>query len=320
MPEGVDEITFKVKKDGSIFTTVTVKNSDDWMASIEHLVPKKLVTLNEKSSVYGSDGETLGKTEYVPYVYTVEEDLTSFTGELLELMKAYDVAYEYTATETSDGTSFTNITSKYDDGKLVYYIPASGSKPAADAGAMTVTNSLSQEIILRKVGVNNTDPTHTQVNLGGAKFTVYTEVNGKRGTVVKVGNRELTGLTSDDATGVFFSGELLYGTYLIHEDSAPAGYNMLAGDIKLVISRSGITVTPAFTAGESETVCAIEESSPAGGGDGSVTIRIVNTAGVELPHTGGSGTRLFYILGAMLLISGVVYFVSRRRVDHRQFK
>ena len=39
-------------------------------------------------------------------------------------------------------SSFTNITSKYEGGKLVYYIPAQGSTPAGDKGKAVVTNRL----------------------------------------------------------------------------------------------------------------------------------------------------------------------------------
>ena len=34
---------------------------------------------------------------------------------------------------------------------------------------------------------------------------------------------------------------------------------------------------------------------------------------VELPHTGGIGTTIFYILGSILVIGGGIYFISRRR-------
>jgi LPXTG-motif cell wall-anchored protein len=34
---------------------------------------------------------------------------------------------------------------------------------------------------------------------------------------------------------------------------------------------------------------------------------------VELPHTGGIGTVIFYVLGSILVIGGGIYFISRRR-------
>ena len=42
---------------------------------------------------------------------------------------------------------------------------------------------------------------------------------------------------------------------------------------------------------------------------------IINTPedAVELPHTGGIGTVIFYVLGSILVIGGGIYFISRRR-------
>ena len=42
---------------------------------------------------------------------------------------------------------------------------------------------------------------------------------------------------------------------------------------------------------------------------------IHNTKGVELPSTGGMGTRLFYIIGAILVVGAGVLLVTRRRMN-----
>lgn len=43
--------------------------------------------------------------------------------------------------------------------------------------------------------------------------------------------------------------------------------------------------------------------------------QVINTPedAVELPHTGGIGTVIFYVLGSILVIGGAIYFISRRR-------
>ena len=43
--------------------------------------------------------------------------------------------------------------------------------------------------------------------------------------------------------------------------------------------------------------------------------KITNTQGVELPSTGGIGTTIFYIVGAMLVIGAGVILITRRRMD-----
>ena len=47
---------------------------------------------------------------------------------------------------------------------------------------------------------------------------------------------------------------------------------------------------------------------------GSLTADIENNSGAELPTTGGIGTTIFYIVGAILVIGGGILLVSRRRM------
>jgi LPXTG-motif cell wall-anchored protein len=52
-------------------------------------------------------------------------------------------------------------------------------------------------------------------------------------------------------------------------------------------------------------------------GSSEIITSIVNTKGVELPSTGGMGTKLFYIIGLILIIGAGVLMVTRRRVDSK---
>ena len=44
-------------------------------------------------------------------------------------------------------------------------------------------------------------------------------------------------------------------------------------------------------------------------------ITVVNNAGTELPSTGGIGTTIFYVIGAILVIGAGVVLVTRRRMN-----
>ena len=44
-------------------------------------------------------------------------------------------------------------------------------------------------------------------------------------------------------------------------------------------------------------------------------VEVENQAGAELPSTGGIGTTIFYILGAILVIGAGVVLVTRRRMS-----
>ena len=43
-------------------------------------------------------------------------------------------------------------------------------------------------------------------------------------------------------------------------------------------------------------------------------IEIENTAGLELPASGGTGTHIFYIAGIIMIIAAAALYVSRRRI------
>ena len=41
---------------------------------------------------------------------------------------------------------------------------------------------------------------------------------------------------------------------------------------------------------------------------------VINTPGTELPSTGGMGTTIFYLVGAVLVLGAGVVLVTRRRM------
>ena len=86
------------------------------------------------------------------------------------------------------------------------------------------------------------------------------------------------------------------GNYYLEEVDHPAGYNPL-------------TDRKEFTVNEKNNHATIDGDTYEEGG-----VQVINQAGAELPSTGGIGTTIFYVVGAVLVIGAGVLLVSRRRM------
>lgn len=52
-------------------------------------------------------------------------------------------------------------------------------------------------------------------------------------------------------------------------------------------------------------------------GEGSLTATVVNQSGLELPETGGMGTKIFYLAGGILALGAGLLLVTRKRMEMR---
>lgn len=91
------------------------------------------------------------------------------------------------------------------------------------------------------------------------------------------------------------------GSYTIKETVTPSGYNTVT-DVTL-----DVTFNEEGEAKFSATGATYE--------DGVLKIRVENRKGSELPETGGIGTTIFYVVGAILVIGAGVVMITRRRMD-----
>ena len=75
-------------------------------------------------------------------------------------------------------------------------------------------------------------------------------------------------------------------TYYLEETVAPEGYNLLADKQKVKVDAANNTVAD-----------------------------VLNQSGSELPSTGGIGTTIFYVIGAILVLGAGILLVTRRRMN-----
>ncbi|MGN0721818.1 MAG: SpaA isopeptide-forming pilin-related protein, partial [Anaerovoracaceae bacterium] len=169
----------------------------------------------------------------------------------------------------------------------------------------TTTNVWNKRDALN-IAILKVDNVDSGKKLANAEFSLLKE-DGE--TSATDADGETIGTIISGTDGKAALGSLLAGTYLLRETKAPDGYNLMSEDIRIIVGGDGVTAMIGTSP------CAVEKSQ-----DGlTYTITVTNSAGVELPMTGGSGI-LPYTLGGIVLImaSALMYgFVSRRRRERR---
>lgn len=148
---------------------------------------------------------------------------------------------------------------------------------------------------------------NTEKGLADAKFTLSKNQNGtdpiklidKGSNTYRVAKTDETNTITEVITpdnGRFTIQGLGAGTYYLTETKQPAGYNKLSGPVTVVIDETGLVKV-----GESE-------ANP---------VKVENKTGTVLPSTGGTGTTMIYLVGAVLVLGSGVVLVTKRRVKNK---
>lgn len=159
-------------------------------------------------------------------------------------------------------------------------------------------NEVDEANILAGAGFTlyDADENVVELYLSNGAYYVYDEENAPEGVEV------VTEMTSQ-ADGTFNIKGLDVGTYTLKETTVPTGYNK-CDDVEIVISATHSEATD----GASATTTLTEATK-------NTDNDIVNKAGTTLPETGGIGTTIFYVLGAVLVIGAVVVMVTKKRMS-----
>ena len=142
------------------------------------------------------------------------------------------------------------------------------------------------------------------------------------GSYIYAGTAAGEGLTNTVTTPA--SGELVIkgveaGTYSLTETEAPNGYNKLTAPVSVTAQETSATTTTVTryidadgNVVDTQTDTQVTYSNTNFAAD---PVFVVNMTGTELPSTGGIGTTIFYIIGAILVIGAGVVLVTRRRMN-----
>lgn len=133
-------------------------------------------------------------------------------------------------------------------------------------------------------------------NIGFVKTSNKTATNDVYRVAKKGEAGTVTTITSPNS-GEFTIQGLGAGTYYLTETQQPAGYNKLANAIKVEITNDG----------------KVQVEKP----EGLTTVdkvEVENKTGTVLPSTGGAGTTMIYLVGAVLVLGSGVVLATKRRV------
>lgn len=234
-------------------------------------------TLNAGSIVVKKGGTPLT----VGTDYTVDTSVDhvftlTFEQDFLNTLSTHDqIVVTYNATLTKDAV--TGTAGNKNTAALAFY--ENGHGETTDP---TTTTTYTYEIEVTKTAEDGTTP------LSDAKFKVYRS-DSKYITAVEATGAIAWGDQADameftsDTNGKITIAGLVPDTYYFTETKAPAGYIQLTAD-------ESVTIT-----------------------DKNETLTIENVSGQPLPETGGIGTTVFYIAGAVLVLGAGMLLVSKKR-------
>ena len=190
---------------------------------------------------------------------------------------------------------------------------------AWDADGKTITNHTTISLTIIKVKRNDAG-----TKLSNAQFQLTRKSSGAYGSfendafALNTETNKKTGPFSVGETGEITITDLLPGEYRLTETKAPDGYVITSGDIDFTLNADGtVTVTGRtpdtdgnITYSDSNNMVTFTQQK--NGTAAKVTVE--NEPGAALPNTGGPGTRLFTILGSILILGAGVLLWRRRRL------
>ena len=182
------------------------------------------------------------------------------------------------------------------EAKLIY-----SNDPTTDE-TKTITPPV-VKVYSSKIVIDKYETGKETTKLPNAQFVLYKEVTSETGTstlyykwnadkkVEWVADMKDATVVKTDENGAATFGGLANGDYYLVETKAPAGYNQLEEPFEVVV-----------TGGTAEAEL-------------SVTANVANSTGTLLPSTGGVGTTIFYVLGAVLVVGAGVLLITKKRMS-----
>lgn len=301
-------------------------------------VAKYTITVNEAKLKLTSDGSPLKikdvMTETLAYIsgsLVIEtEDKDGKTATLSygeDFTVSYDGSGEIKDEVTGSPVHVMDIEIKNPkDVKYTLYYDAALIIPPGTAEGVKYSNSASIELFGKTITSDSGEKVYADINISAKHYSVTIDktaadtgqklAGAEFGLYNENGGLICSGLTDENGSLTFATnvtnGIILYEhtPYYIQEIKAPQGYNRSIEKHWIFFCDSNGTCQK----------CSVIESNPDYGNAKPVSenevLNIVNELNeYELPETGGTGTAIFYIAGAALVIVAGVLLAARRRMN-----
>ena len=305
---------YGTENDADIGDTVNYKSTITAQAGAENYVfhDKMNAGLTFNGNVTVTlNGQSVAEEKYTFTDYTAEGAGTSSDGCTFEVefmqdfcntLKADDkIEIAYSATVNEDAVIAGD--GNKNESKLSY-----GDSTNTKTTPSSITTTYTWEFDVFKYTETTANEQTTQTPLAGAEFILYktvTEESEETTYYAQLTNGKITGWTTtkDQATTLISNNVgkieidgLDADTYYLKETKAPDGYNLLGEPVTVTIANNGdVSVRGEILANK--------------------TVNVENQSGSELPSTGGMGTKIFYVLGGILVIGAGILLVARRRMS-----
>lgn len=259
------------------------------------------LTYNKDAKVYlVNDGQKKDITE----MFTIETaNGLSFKIDNLKAVSGVTasskIVVEYTA--TLNKSAVVGKEGNPNTAKLIY---SNNPNSRGTAGSTTETPEDTVIVFTYKTVVNKVD--ENKQPLVGAGFTLFKKVADTW--------KEVKTISAGEATTFTFSG-LDDGVYKLSETTTPDGYNKI-DDVEFTVTaeHDALSDNPALTSLSGDAASG-ELAFTAAVTEGSLSTDVVNKKGATLPSTGGTGTRLLYVLGFILIFGAGILLVTKKRMD-----
>lgn len=257
----------------------------------------------KNDSVFVKKGESIVEnTNYTLKTTGLTDGCTfeiQFTPDFCDALNANDkitVTYSAVLNEKAEIGNVDKNTNetwlKYGDSKSTQHKP-------------TTTKTFEMNVFKFHIDKNDLN---TEKGLAHAVFTLSKKSDGtepiklidKSSNVYRVAKKDETNTITEVITpdnGRFTIQGLGTGTYYLTETQQPDGYNKLSGPVTVVIDENGKVMVKKGAKLEDAT-----------------EVKVENKSGTVLPSTGGAGTTMIYLVGAVLVLGSGVVLATKRRV------